>query len=227
VHRTVRWVNGASSQRSSMQSMRDTWSVPMVGWAHRTVRCAIEPEGPTIGCARYERKSSTGLLQWLSGGAPDFPVHHSTEGKNCLPNWCTTAPSCLGAIKGTPKRMEQNTKLSRNILRLRLHAFDSLCLWFELRLSCELPVLCFELKSWLVCVVVLRIWVLHVLLCHPYSCAFFVIYIVRASGSNLGRFFANGKNTLKGKDRGIQVDHWITWKGLSATLVHWDATTWK
>jgi hypothetical protein len=25
----------------------------------------------------------------------------------------------------------------------------------------------------------------------------------------------------------IQVDHWITWKGLSATLVHWDATTWK
>jgi hypothetical protein len=26
---------------------------------------------------------------------------------------------------------------------------------------------------------------------------------------------------------GIQVDHWIAWKGLSATLVHWDATTWK
>jgi hypothetical protein len=31
----------------------------------------------------------------------------------------------------------------------------------------------------------------------------------------------------KGKDCGIQVDHWITWKGLRATLVHRDATTWK
>jgi hypothetical protein len=29
------------------------------------------------------------------------------------------------------------------------------------------------------------------------------------------------------KNHGIQVDHWITLKGLSATLVHWDATTWK
>jgi hypothetical protein len=28
------------------------------------------------------------------------------------------------------------------------------------------------------------------------------------------------------KNWGIQVDHWITWKGLSATLVRWDATTW-
>jgi hypothetical protein len=23
------------------------------------------------------------MLKWLSGGAPDCPVHHSTEGKNC------------------------------------------------------------------------------------------------------------------------------------------------
>jgi hypothetical protein len=38
------------------------------------------------GCAPYGKKSSTGLLQWLSGGAPGGPVHHSTEGKNCLPN---------------------------------------------------------------------------------------------------------------------------------------------
>jgi hypothetical protein len=49
-----------------------------------------------------------------------------------------------------------------------------------------------------------------VLLSHPYSCAFFVISIVRARGSNLWRFLANGKDTKKIKDRGIQVDHWIT-----------------
>jgi hypothetical protein len=105
VHRTIRWVNGASGQRSSARSTRDTWSAPTVGWAHRTVRCANEPGGPTVGCALYGRKSITGLLQWLSGDAPDCPMHHSTEGKNCLPNWSPTAPSCLGAIKGTPWRM--------------------------------------------------------------------------------------------------------------------------
>jgi hypothetical protein len=39
--------------------------------------------------------------------------------------------------------------------------------------------------------------------------AFFFINIVRAR-VNLWRFLANGKDTLKGKDHGIQVDHWIT-----------------
>ena len=35
---------------------------------------------------------------------------HATEGKNCLPRLLSTAPSCLGAIKGTPRRMKENTK---------------------------------------------------------------------------------------------------------------------
>jgi hypothetical protein len=38
-----------------------------------------------------------------------------------------------------------------------------------------------------------------VLLYQPYSCAFFVIYIVRARGSNLWRFLANGKKTIRKK----------------------------
>jgi hypothetical protein len=45
------------------------------------------------------------------------PVRHPIEGKNCLPIGSPTAPSCLGAIKGTPRRMEQETKHSLNILR--------------------------------------------------------------------------------------------------------------
>jgi hypothetical protein len=40
------------------------------------------------------------------------PVRHETEGNNCLPGLLSTAPSCLGAIKGTPRRMEENTKHS-------------------------------------------------------------------------------------------------------------------
>jgi hypothetical protein len=44
-------------------------------------------------------------------------VQHPTEGKFGLPSWLPTAPSCLGAIKGTPKRMEERTKHSLSILR--------------------------------------------------------------------------------------------------------------
>jgi hypothetical protein len=42
----------------------------------------------------------------LSGAPPDSLVHRRTEGKNCLPNGAPTTPSCLEAIKGTPRRME-------------------------------------------------------------------------------------------------------------------------
>jgi hypothetical protein len=51
----------------------------------------------------------------VSGGAPDCPVRQATEGKNCLPGMLSTAPSCLGAIKGTPRRMEEDTKHSLSI----------------------------------------------------------------------------------------------------------------
>jgi hypothetical protein len=44
-------------------------------------------------------------------------VHHSTEGQIGLPSWSSTAPSCLGAIKGTPRRMEEDTKHSLSILK--------------------------------------------------------------------------------------------------------------
>jgi hypothetical protein len=37
------------------------------------------------------------------------------------------------------------------------------------------------------------------LLSQPYSCAFFVINIVRVRGSNLWRFLANGKKTIRKK----------------------------
>jgi hypothetical protein len=45
-------------------------------------------------------------------------VHHPTEGKFGLPSWPPTTPSCLGAIKGAPRRMEESSKYSLRILRL-------------------------------------------------------------------------------------------------------------
>jgi hypothetical protein len=72
------------------------------------------------GRLRQIRKEiRTGLCpvvhQTVSGGAPDCPMRQATEGKNCLPGMHSTAPTCLGAIKGTPRRMEEYTKHSLSI----------------------------------------------------------------------------------------------------------------
>jgi hypothetical protein len=57
-------------------------------------------------------------------------VHPTTEGKNGLPDLRSTAPSCLGAIKGTPRRMEENTKHPLSIVDhshfILAHLFDIL-----------------------------------------------------------------------------------------------------
>jgi hypothetical protein len=66
----------------------------------------------------------------VSGGAPNCPVRQATEGKNCLLEMLSTAPSFLGAIKGTPRRMEENTKQPLSIVDhshfIRAHLFDIL-----------------------------------------------------------------------------------------------------
>jgi hypothetical protein len=85
---------------------------PTVRRVHRTVSGA-----PTA--LNLQRSASPNKErdphQTVSGGAPDCPVRQATEGKNCLPGMLSTAPSCLGAIKGTPRRMEEYTKHSLSI----------------------------------------------------------------------------------------------------------------
>jgi hypothetical protein len=107
------------AQRSAAKSAIDAWLAPTVGRGHRTVRCAPGSvrctnchQSATVGCARFGRKSGTGHEQWLSGGTPDCPVRHPTEGNFGLPRLPPTAPSCLGTIKGTPRRMEETPKHS-------------------------------------------------------------------------------------------------------------------
>jgi hypothetical protein len=65
----------------------------------------------------------------VSGGAPDCPVRQSTEGKICLPTMLSTAPSCLGAIKGTPWRME---KISKHFLSIVDHSHFVLAHVFDI-----------------------------------------------------------------------------------------------
>ena len=103
----------------------------------------------------------------LSGGAPDCPVRPWTEGNYGLPNGAPMTLSCLGAIKGTPMRMEQYTKHPLNILRRRDFAYthpvhcdrDS-----STSLSCKPTVLLSCARSCLVCVLLLQLSLLCVLL---------------------------------------------------------------
>jgi hypothetical protein len=100
---------------------------PTVGRGHRTVSGA--PTAP-----RHQRSASPNKEGYphrtVSGGAPDCPVRQATEGKNCLPGLLSTTPSCLGAIKGTPRRMKENTKHSLSTLdhshSILAHLFDIL-----------------------------------------------------------------------------------------------------
>jgi hypothetical protein len=120
-------------------------------------------------------------------------VRHPTEGKNCLPCWPPTAPSCLGTIKGTPRRMEESPKHSLSNLILphsvSAHLIDRIS---DLSSVLVVNSSCFILSSSLdlcACVCCGFVCVAP----QPYSCVFIVIFVVRARGSNLWRFLANGK----------------------------------
>jgi hypothetical protein len=140
------------AQWSVAQSTYDAWAAPTVGREHRTVRCAPDSvrcvpdsvrcsncrESATVVCAQIGRRSRTGHEQWLSGGAPNCPVRHPTEGNFGLPCWPPTAPSCLGAIKGTPRHMEESPKHTLSIPRLLVLTFTQSFIVLEIGALFEL-----------------------------------------------------------------------------------------
>jgi hypothetical protein len=75
-------------------------------------------------------------------------VHHPIEDNFGLPCWPPTAPSCLGVIKGTPRRMEESPKHSLSILSLP-HSVSTHLIDCVSDLSSVLVVnsLCFVLSS--------------------------------------------------------------------------------
>jgi hypothetical protein len=79
---------------------------------HRTMSGA--PTAPSLQRSASPNKEKD-PHRTVSGGAPDCPLRQATEGKNCLPRMHSMAPSYLGAIKGTPRRMEEYTKHSLSI----------------------------------------------------------------------------------------------------------------
>jgi hypothetical protein len=194
------------AQRSAAQSAGDAWPASTVGRGHRTVRCAPDYPVCTEQCpvrqlarrcnghlCQKRKEIHTGpsivTVRWCT----DSPVHHPTEGNFGLPCWPPMAPSCLGAIKGTPRRMEESQKHLLSILSLP-HSVSAHLIDRVSDLSSVLVVnsLCFILSSSLdlcACVCCGFVCVAP----QPYSCAFIVILVVRARDSNLWRFLANGK----------------------------------
>jgi hypothetical protein len=127
IHRTVRCAPDCPvSQRSAAQSARDAWPGQRSEGGTGLSGAPMAPNRQRSAAPKQERNSH----QTVSGGAPDYPVRQSTEGKNCLPRMLSTAPSCLGAIKGTPRRMEEDTKHTLSILDhshfVLAHSFDIL-----------------------------------------------------------------------------------------------------
>jgi hypothetical protein len=97
IHQTVRCApdcpvsQTASAANGRLRINERHVAKPTVGWSHWTVRCAPDSvrcangsEDPTVGFARKGRRSGTGQELFMSGGAPDCPVRHPIEGKNCL-----------------------------------------------------------------------------------------------------------------------------------------------
>jgi hypothetical protein len=191
IHRTVRWCIGLSGEPTvasatvgrQIRGRRVARSNGRLG-APDSVRCANLHEVAMVDCAKNGRKSRIRYEQWMSGGAPDCLVHHPTEGNFGLPRMPPTAPSCLGAIKGTPRRMEESPKHILSILSLP-HSVSAHLIDFVSDLSSVLVVnlLRFIWAQVLACV--RAYWCGFVCVAsHPYSCAFTVIFIVRARDSN-------------------------------------------
>jgi hypothetical protein len=104
----------AHNQRTTRgQSQRSLGHTGLSG-VQRTM--SVVPRGPQVQQSALPSMEINRAL-FMSSGASDCLMHQQTEGKNCLPNGAPTAPCCLGAIKGTPRHMEQDTKPPLNILR--------------------------------------------------------------------------------------------------------------
>jgi hypothetical protein len=188
-----------SRANGRLRSACDTWSSQQslgctgLSGVHRTVSSA--PRRPKAQRSASQEKERNRAV-FMSGGAPDCPVRQPAEGNNCLPNGVPTAPSYLGAIKGTPKHMEQTHKHLLNILR----CLDSANTHLDHR-DWELSTLwAVDLLRFFVCSLLdLSAWDC----CDSSSCVcffpsltlvlFVVINIVRVRGSNLWRFLTNRK----------------------------------
>jgi hypothetical protein len=135
---TVNWLLSGSDQRRTALNHRTVWwctilsGEPFTGevvaigkrltaYGYKSPDCPVSQRsaGPTVGRVIRARRVAEPTVRrghrTVSGAPTTCPVRQATEGKNCLPGMLSTAPSYLGAIKGTPRRMEEDIKHSLSI----------------------------------------------------------------------------------------------------------------
>jgi hypothetical protein len=138
-------------------------------------------------------------------------VRHPTKGKDGLPCWPPTTPSCLGAIKGTPRRMKESPKHSLSILRLphsaSAHLIDCVS---DLSFVRVVNSLCYVSSSSLgLCVCAADLCVVCVALLALLLCLLCDLYC-KGERLQLVEIPRKREKNYKEESRGIQVDHWIT-----------------
>jgi hypothetical protein len=155
-------------QWSVAWSVGDTCTSPTV--AGHTGLSGVPPDCSVC----HEGRACNDRLHQKRKEIAHYPVRPRTYGNYGPPNGAPMAPSCLGTIKGTPRRMEEYTKQLLNILRRRHFAFMHLVQCdrdSSTFVSCNSAVLLSCAHSCLVCMLVLQLSLLYVLLFPPYSCA--------------------------------------------------------
>jgi hypothetical protein len=135
-HRTVRWCTRQCPVRQAGSGELAALGNKLTAYGYNSPDCPVCTGQCSVrqrlqGCQRSASPNKEGNPhRTVSGGAPDCLVRQATEGKNCLPGLLSMAPSCLGAIKGTPRRMEEDTKHSLSTLdhshSILAHLFDIL-----------------------------------------------------------------------------------------------------
>jgi hypothetical protein len=165
------------------------------------------------GRLRQKRKeimhrTGTVYVRWctgLSGAPPDR--------RQELPsNWISNGPSCLGAIKGTPRRMEQNTKHSLNNLRHLDSAATHLdhCIRDLSTFRVKNSYAVFLCSSLGLCACVCCALSLACVAFPPLLLCFSCDLYCKGERLQLVEIPRKQEKNSKEKDRGIQVDHWIT-----------------
>jgi hypothetical protein len=125
IHRTIRWCTGLSGEPTVASANGRPRNLRAMRGSSNGRQGASDCPVCTGQCpVRQRARSCNGRLCpiWKEIAHrtcySSCPVRHSTEGKDGLPSLSSTAPSCLGAIKGTPRHMEEIPKHSLSILRL-------------------------------------------------------------------------------------------------------------
>jgi hypothetical protein len=135
-HRTVRWCTGQCLVRQAGVCQLATLGTSTVVYGYKSPDCPVNQQsaGPTVGRVIRARRVAESTVRRghrtvrcapdsvrCANGSESPTVGFAKEGKksapdkNCLPGMLSTTPSCLGAIKRTPRRMEENTKHSLSI----------------------------------------------------------------------------------------------------------------